>query len=139
MESDQIKAIEARRSEIAKSIDSLQKEEDELAVTLRVLRRFSPTNRADAAIAYKLGPPRPEGTPTTFEMTERVLIEAEKAGRDGLTGAEIVEEIGRLFWPGLTGAQILPSIYGFKVQGRRHKTPSGKFKRIKTNKEGPES
>lgn len=72
--------------------------------------------------------PRPVGAPTTFEMVENVLEAAEKAGKDGLTGKELVDGIREKYWPGLQARQILPIIYGF-VPERLHKTPGGKFKR----------
>ena len=138
VDSEKTKLIEDRLGEIKKLIGDLQREEDELGITLRVLKRFSPNNTGDS-IATKLGPPRPPTAPTTFEMTNNVLMEAEMEGKDGLFMAEIIAGIGNRFWPGLVAAQIAPSIYQFATQGRLHKTPSGKFKRIKTNEKGPES
>ena len=131
-----IQSIEERRQKIAKELVLLQEEDSELEVALRVLQRFSPEARQSES-KPKLGPSRPEGAPTTFEMTTMVLASAEKEGRDGLTGSEIVKAIGGRYWPGVTGPQVLPSIYGFAKVGRLHKTASGKFKRIKDK--GPEA
>jgi hypothetical protein len=72
-------------------------------------------------------------------MVDLVLSSAEKAGKDGLTISELVEEIRTRFWPGLQSQQVTPLIYGFASKGRLHKTAAGKFKRVKTNEKGPES
>ena len=125
-----IEAILSRQREINQEMDRLQKETDELAVALRVIRRFSPS--VDAA-DRKLGPPRPEGTPTLFEMTEAVVRTAEDQGKRGLVGREIVEKIGEQYWPGVKGPQILPSIYQFVKKGRLRKTNEGLFLRVKRN------
>ena len=138
MESDRIKLIEARRGEIKKLINDLQREEDELGITLRVLQRFSPDKSDDLSTA-RLGPRRPEGTPTTFQMVESVLSQAESAGKDSLVMSEILAAIEKQYWPGLVSAQIAPSIYQFATQGRLHKTAAGRFKRIKNNEKGPET
>ena len=120
MNKSDIEAIKSRQREVRAEIDRLQKEADELDITLRVLSRFSP---ADSESGTKLGPPRPEGIPTLFKMVETVLAEA--AG--GLTGRQIVEVIGERYWPDVRGKQILPSIYGFSKQGRLKKTDAGQF------------
>ena len=120
MSTTDIEAIQSRQREVKVEIDRLQKEADELYIALRVLSRFSPVDSESLA---KLGPPRPEGLPTLFEMVETVLDEAV----DGLTGRQIVEAIGEKHWPGVRGRQILPSIYGFSKQGRLKKTDTGQF------------
>ena len=48
-----------------------------------------------------------------------------------LGASEVVEAIRQRYWPGLTGPQILPSIYRFAKEKRVKKTADGKFKRIK--------
>jgi hypothetical protein len=77
--------------------------------------------------------PRPPGRPTNFEMAEAALSNAEKDGKDGLTANELVDAIRALYWPGLVGTQILPSLYAFAKNGRLRKTSGGKFKRIRRN------
>jgi len=119
-----IDAIEARLADIAEKKALLEEEEEELQVALRVIKRFSSANGATP----KLGPPRPEGSPTLFEMTETVLTQAEMDGRPGLKGREIVAHIGKQFWPGVKPAQILPTVYQFAKKGRLRKTSSGLFK-----------
>lgn len=126
--------IALREVEIAKAIEALQKEADELAVARKVIARIN-LHKVVLAMPKKpgagsLGPPRPEGTPTTFEMTEIVLEAAEKAGKDGVTGKELVDGIREKFWPGLRSGQVLPTIYGFVNNKRLHKTAGGKFKRL---------
>jgi hypothetical protein len=130
--SDEVQKIEARKKEIAQGMAAFERELKELDIALAVLGRLNP--KPPDKPRDPLMAPRPEGIPTTFEMVEIVLEDAEKAGRDGLTGKELVEEIGKKFWPGVKAPQILPIIYGF-VPDRLHKTPTGKkFKRKKAEK-----
>jgi hypothetical protein len=134
--------IEARRREIAAEIIRLQKEDEELEIGLKVVQRFSASNGIGVLHASgksKLGPVRPNGIPTNFEMVDLILLGAEKEGRDGLTVKEIVEEISVRYWPGVEGQQIMPSIYQFAKDNRFRKTPSGKLKRNRNNKDGSES
>lgn len=91
--------------------------------------------RATLNDGRKLGPKRPDGAPSTFAMTEGVLADAEVAGKDGLTGKELVDAIREKYWPGLQSPQLLPIIYGFVRSGRMRKTPGGKFKRLKKAEE----
>ncbi len=131
-----IKAIEARKREIDEQIKGLTKESDELDVALRVLHRFNPTKAANGGVP-KLGPPRPTNTPTLFVMTTTVINDAVKAGKQGLTAKEIVEAIGRRFWPGVKTDQIQPSVYRFLNRGRLRKT-DGLFQVISLKEKGPE-
>lgn len=150
-------AMKKRQREIADEIARLQSESEELTFALRVVGRFSLPDPEPSFInpfktlspesqeaqapqapepADAAGPawvPRPAGTPTNYEMAEFVLASAEKEGKDGLTGSELVAAIRNRYWPGLVNDQILPSIYAFAKKGRLKKTPSGKFKRIKRN------
>jgi hypothetical protein len=132
-------AIEKRLKEISETISSLQAEADELNVALRVFEKYfqqGPSKKRNAATfdaSAKMGPPRPSGIPTNFEMTEMVIKSAEKEGKNGLTASEIVEQIGKRYWPGIVGAQILPMIYKFAKEGRLRKTPNGKFKSVRNN------
>jgi hypothetical protein len=133
-------AIETRLREIREKISALQVEADELEVALRVFERFSPSEPSSKKLngdKPKLGPARPRGIPTNFEMTEMILKASEREGKNGLTAAEIVEQIRTRYWPGIMGAQILPVIYHFVKQGRIRKTAGGKFKSIHKNSEGP--
>lgn len=135
-------AIEKRLQEIREAISVLQGEADELAVALRVFERFSAPEtleKKDNAGLPKLGPPRPPGIPSTFEMTEMVLKSSEREGKNGLTANEIVEQIGKRYWPNIVGAQILPTIYKLAKDGRIRRTSSGKFKSVHKNNEGPDA
>jgi hypothetical protein len=131
--------ITAREKEIHDAIAALQKEADELAVARRVLIRFNEVWKTTWGTSKpnepKLGPPRPAGAPSTFDMADGVLVDAEQAGKDGLTGKEVVDAIREKYWPGLQSGQILPIIYGFVRHGRLRKTPGGKFKRLKKAEE----
>ncbi len=83
------------------------------------------------AKSTKLGPRRPSGAPTNFEMVDMILASAEKEGKDGLTVTEIISEMRRRYWPGLKDVQVSAPIYAFARNGRFKKTSAGKFKRIK--------
>ncbi|MEH2470569.1 hypothetical protein V1281_000189 [Nitrobacteraceae bacterium AZCC 2161] len=138
MAHEQNHAIDARLEEINQQMALLQKEADELLTAKRVLERFSNGANVSAtasAAQPNKGQPRPDGTPTNFEMVEAVLQAAERDGKDGLTAADIVKAIEARFWPGLVGDQILPSIYGFAKNDRLKKTQSGKIKRVKKTNE----
>jgi hypothetical protein len=126
---DSLQAIEARRRELADEIAKIQAEDEELAVAERVLRRLAGTEGAKASVS--IGAPRPSGAPKTFEMVDMVLASAEKEGKDGLHTPELVEAIRKRYWPGLVAQQIMPMVYQMARDGRFHKTPGGKFKRLK--------
>jgi hypothetical protein len=135
-------AIETRLQEIREAISTLQIEAEELAVALRVFERFSTPvalEEIDNAGLPKLGPPRPPGIPSTFEMTEMVLKSSEREGKNGLIANEIVEQIGKRYWPGVVGPQILPTIYKLAKEGRIRKISSGKFKSLHNNNEGSDA
>lgn len=123
-----IEAIEARKKEIDQQIIALREEADQLDVALKVFKRFAAPGTAKSGDDdNKLGPARPPGVPTLYEMTYTVIRDAESRGKPGLTGSEIVEAIGKQYWPGLKRQQILPSIYGFATKGRLMKSKDGKF------------
>jgi len=124
--------IAQRQGEIAKAMEALQREAEELAIAQRVVMRLkSPQESKPATGSSSQGKPRPKGAPTLFEMTTSVLIDAEKAGKDGLVSKELIAGIRDKYWPGLATRQVLPSIYGFVNSKRLHKTEGGKFKRLK--------
>jgi hypothetical protein len=110
--------IRARQKRITDEIAKLQREFDELDVALRVMDRFSKSKPPDKPPKPKRPKkaalrPRPAGTPSTFEMVETILSEAEKAGKSALTSRELMDQIREKFWPGVQNKQILPSIFGF--------------------------
>jgi hypothetical protein len=126
-----LKTIQERRRKIAEEVARLQAEDEELEIALRVFGRYASSTKEAAngqADPRKLGPPRPEGTPSLFEMTETVIKAAIDAGKPGLTGREIVAEIGKRYWPGVKPSQILPPIYGFSKRGRLRKNSNGIFR-----------
>jgi hypothetical protein len=123
-----IEAILARRKEIAAELERLRLEDDELETAIRVLHRFGKGSNGDAT--SKLGPARPENTPSLFVMTETVLHDAIAVGKMGLKGREIVSEIGKKYWPGVQARQVLPLIYSFVKKGRLRKEKDGIFKPI---------
>jgi len=145
--SNEIMAIQNRKKGIAEEIARLKEEDNELDVALRVLARLgghssdsahkpeisaeeSTKTSGDSVVATRLGPPRPSGTPSLYEMTVDVLREAIAAGKPGLRGKEIVAEIGRKYWPGLQPEQVLPPIYSFVGKKRLRKNSDGIFKPI---------
>jgi hypothetical protein len=150
--------IENRLREIADELARLQKEQDELDIAMRVLKRLvgqSSKPRAEPGTARqvrrpppppkppssarknrKLGPARPRGLPSNFEIVEMILKSSEREGKNGLTAREIVEQIGKRYWPGVKGPQVLSFIYKFAKDDRIHKTSAGKFKSLHKNNEG---
>jgi len=133
--SPDIDAISARKQEIEDKIAILRKEADELDVALRVFQRFAEPEVTEDD-KTKLGPPRPAGIPTLFDMTYQVIREAEQQGKKGLAAKEIVDEIGRRYWPGVQGAQILAPVYQMAKKGRFKKLSNGLFQTVRT-KEPP--
>jgi hypothetical protein len=148
---NQIELIQSRQREIADELARLQKEQDELDIAMRVLNRLAPKPRAEPVTARrvrkppppsstrkirKLGPSRPAGIPSNFELVEMILKSSEREGKNGLTAREIVEQIGKRYWPGVKGPQVLSFIYKFAKDGRIHKTLAGKFKSLHKNNEG---
>jgi hypothetical protein len=124
-----IEAMLERQREIAAEMERLANEKEELDVAVRVLQRYV---ISETSTEPKLGPPRPEGTPTLFEMTKFVVRNAQLSGKDGLNAKEIVEEIRRAYWPGVKPVQILPQIYQFAKKGRMRKTSDGLFQNPET-------
>lgn len=149
---DQISRIEARKRKLAEEMDRLDQEMEKLNTAVEVILSLEredrdggadapeakePQTAADEAVT-KLGPPRPNGCPTNFEMVDAILASAEKEGKDGLRVPDVIEEMRRRYWPGLQDVQVSAPIYAFVRKGRFRKTASGKLKRIKKNKEGQE-
>lgn len=122
--------IQSRLREINAQMEKLRGEAEELETAVRVFKRFAGANGAASPEGAKLGPARPEGLPSLFKMTESVIRDAVADGKPGLTGAEIVAAIGKRYWPGVKGQQILPSIYQFTrgEHPRLVKTKDGIFK-----------
>jgi hypothetical protein len=112
-----IDQIRARYKRIKDEITKLQTELDELDVALRVLSRFQEKPPDKPASSEEL-PPRPPGTPSTFEMVNMILASAEKEGKEALTSRELMDQIRANYWPGVKNKQILPSIFGFAKKGR---------------------
>lgn len=128
-----LQAIIDRRRVIASEIERLTAEDKELEIAVRVGERFGKSTVNDAAQpegGAKLGPPRPDGAPSLFEMTDTVLREAVAAGKPGLKGSELVTAIGKQFWPGVQARQIMPPIYGFVKNKRLKKGDNGIFKPV---------
>ena len=136
--------IENRRREIAAEIERLQTEDKELEIVLRVIHRFDPdTGRIVGSGVVtkqdtpsdekepKLGPRRPSGCPTNFEMVDMILAGAEKEGTEGLSLPEITSEIRKRYWPGLKDAQVAAPIYAFVRNGRFRKLTNGRLGRVK--------
>jgi hypothetical protein len=124
----ELEAIKQRQREIREGINKLEAESAELDVALRVFSRFSTKGKSPTKTGTKLGPPRPEGIPSNFDMISMVLKSAEKEGKKGLTANETVEEIGRRYWPGIQSPQIISFIYQFAKRGRLSKSDKGLFR-----------
>ena len=123
-----VDAMLTRQREIVAEIERLTKENDDLDVAMRVIRRFETSSGSTKG---KLGPARPDGTPSLYEMTVAVIKASEDRSGRGLLGREIVDEIGREFWPGVKGPQITPSIYQYAKKGRLVKNSNGRFHTVK--------
>lgn len=146
----QTERLEARQREIAQEIERLREEANELVIALKVIARLdsdslvvsasepAPAPTETDAEAPKLGPPRPSGCPSNFQMVDMILASAEKEGKDGLTISELIAEMRARYWPGLRDVQVSAPIYSFVRQDRLRKTPGGKFKRIKHRDVGEE-
>lgn len=119
--------IESRLASIEAIIAALGKEKEDLLTAQRVIRQLNGAPETVVA-GLKVGAPRPEGIPTTFEMVEFVLRSAEKEGKAGLSISELIGEIRKRYWPGLTGPQIAPIIYGFASSERILKNDAGIFR-----------
>ena len=119
-----------------------------MEIALRVIHRFDPDTggivSSTAAKADtpsdprepKLGPRRPSGCPTNYEMVDMILAGAEKEGTEGLTLSEITSEIRKRYWPGLKDAQVAAPIYAFVRNGRFRKLSNGRLGRVKKDEEG---
>jgi hypothetical protein len=135
---ERLSQIPRERERLQDRLSSLAQEENDLKTALRVVQRFGGPS-IDAAVggeggkANKLGPPRPEGTPTLYEMTMAVINEAIAKGKPGLRNREIVDEIGAKYWPGVQPEQILAPIYSFVKKKRLRKGADGVFKPPLTN------
>ncbi|WP_333825745.1 hypothetical protein [Pinisolibacter sp.] len=138
-----IPSLEARLAETERKISALQERAAKLTAAITSLRALDAVLSDDNFMAEvaefalsvpkrqsksKLGPARPEGTPSNFEMAKMVLISAERDGKAGLTAAELVSEIGRRYWPGLQPQQILPMMYQYAKHGRLNKGDDGLFR-----------
>ena len=132
---DPVEAIESHLRKIQEQMATLEKEAAELRTALDVLQRLSPDAKSTRSVAA--GAPRPEGIPTTFEMIEFVLRDAEEHGSSGLTAREIVDAIDRRYWPGVADKQIQPSLYRF-AKIKRLKKRGNKFQRIPKDDPSPE-
>lgn len=129
-----------RLAKIAEERASLDREEQEINEAIKIISRYASGGVvAEEASSItpqrdnKLGPARPKGIPTLYQMAYEVIRDAEQRGKPGLTGAAIVEAIGEQYWPGVTGPQILPSIYGFAKSGRLRKSDNGLFQTVRKN------
>ena len=137
--------IEERQGEIAKEIARLQEELNEIEIALRVINRVPTdshkprkieTQEAPADGVPKLGPLRPSGCPSNFDMVDMILAGAEKEGKDGQTVSEVISEMRKRYWPGLKDAQVSAPIYAFVRNGRFRRLDKGRIARIK-KAEGP--
>ena len=118
-----LEKIAAREREIAEAMKRLEREAADLAATRRVFERLGGKRAARDIEVLPDKAPRPEGTPTTWEMVSDAL----KANPSGLTSAEMIALIREKYWPGLVTGQILPSIYGFLKAERLKKDRRGKW------------
>ncbi|ADP72472.1 hypothetical protein Rvan_3279 [Rhodomicrobium vannielii ATCC 17100] len=135
-----IVGLRARLAETERDISVLQeravKYRDAIAAMEAVLGLLEDQGSNQSDTQTKLGPPRPSGAPTNFEMARLVLLSAQKEGKAGLTAAELVDEIGRRYWPGVQAPQIMPTMYQLAKNGRLIKGDDGVFRFPETNETG---
>jgi hypothetical protein len=114
-----LEKMRTRHKRLNEEIARLQKEADEIGIAIRVFDRFNdkPPDKGKSGSNSGL-PPRPKGTPTTFNMVEMILMGAAKEGKDTITSRELMDEIRAKYWPGVKNSQILPSIFGYAKTGR---------------------
>jgi len=127
-----IENLRSRQKRLIDEIAQRQKELDEIDIALRVFDRYSdkPPDKGKASGGGKSDlPPRPKGTPSTFDMVNLILASAEKEGKDGLTSRELLDQIRAKYWPGVQNRQILPSIFGFAKDNKRLIRDGDKWKR----------
>lgn len=137
-----------RLAKIGKEREALNAEEARIKSALEVFNEYaaSAAGKAQPEIVppvieeeeRRLGPARPAGTPTLFNMAYQVIADAEQRGEPGLSGQGIVDSIGKLYWPGVKGPQVLPSIYGFAKHGRLRKSEDGLFHTVRTKEASAE-
>ena len=131
----------------------LKAEDEELAAAERVFSRLANANDddlfaafADPAVAVatettiededdgssipRQGTPRPPNIPTTPEMFNILLADAERAGKIGLQGRDLVVGIGQRWWPGVGWNSVLPTAFALVTKERLER--KGKlFARVK--------
>jgi len=136
--------IEAQRAKLKAELERLDaeqsklaEEERELVIAERVFGRLSGIDslrvtppeatstdmeaKKDAISIPKQGSPRPEGIPTTRRMIDEILVNAERRGKRGLAGRELIVEIHNCWWPGVGWNDVLPEALRLvrkKVLGR---------------------
>lgn len=115
--------IRARRAEIARLREALEREDAELAITEKVAARFlqdrAPVSIADLAanIVANVAPPpkrekrKPDGVPSVMRMAMDVLREATARGQPWMEGTQIVDEIRKRWWPEAEAAAITPQLW----------------------------
>jgi len=135
---DILVGLQQRLAETETQLSVLQERRDKLYEALAAFKSTYPDKDpiSESDTQPKLGPPRPSGAPTNFEMARLVLLSAQKEGKPGLTAAELVDEIGRRYWPGVQAPQIMPTMYQLAKQGRLIKGDDGVFRFPETNETG---
>lgn len=116
--------IRARRAEIARLREALEREDAELAITEKVAARFlhdrALVSIADLAanIVAKVEPPapnrmkrKPDGVPSVMRMALDILREATSRGEPWMDGTAIVDEIRNRWWPDAEAAAITPQLW----------------------------
>ena len=120
--------LKQERQRIDADEAKLAAEESELAVAQRVFSRLSEAkpdavddtpdlaDRIRATLDMgedisipKNGSDRPRGIPTVPEMLDIILADAERAGKEGLVGRDLVVQIDKRWWRGVGWNDILPT------------------------------
>ena len=64
------------------------------------------------------GTPHPGDAPSIWDMVYQILSEVRTKRPEGLTGREIVEEVNKRWWPGVSQNTVLSKLYKFEKNRR---------------------
>jgi hypothetical protein len=107
-----ILACDAEREELDRAEALLKRiaAKDEAPAEPTAPSQFSASEppRAPSRAIPKKGGSRPEGTPTTPDMIDTLLAEAEAEGKRGLRGRDLVRGIASRWWPDVGWDNVLP-------------------------------
>jgi hypothetical protein len=118
-EFNELAAVEKVLARLAQSNDSdLLNNISELIEEPSAEEQQQSESEAPDASIPRVGTTRPTGIPTTAQMFDTLLAEAERAGKEGLRGRDLVAGIRQRWWPGAGWNSILPTAFLLVQKGR---------------------